>query len=242
MWSVDQSPFGEVKVEGNIEQPLRFPGQYADIETGYSYNYFRDYDPTLGRYIESDPIGLEGGVNTFGYVMGNPILNSDSSGLVPETFFGSGNYYPSEYRAFRGALTLTNSFSRIEPYSAGSVIYMERAFLNGIHWEPTHRLLGVPVWGDFHGRGYNFTIPHALANTNRFYDLDGFTKGAGSIDGATMIVLSYGYRNINDSVSILENAQSLANKTNLPVFVSNSRDKTAAMLYPNSCPGNPVSF
>ncbi len=74
VWSVDQSPFGEVKTEGTVEQPLRFPGQYADAESGYSYNYFRDYDPTLGRYIESDPIGLEGGVNTFGYVGGGLLL------------------------------------------------------------------------------------------------------------------------------------------------------------------------
>jgi RHS repeat-associated protein len=82
VWSVDQSPFGEVKVEGSVEQPLRFPGQYADVETGYSYNYFRDYDPTLGRYIESDPIGLEAGVNTFGYVMGNPVMKVDPLGLM----------------------------------------------------------------------------------------------------------------------------------------------------------------
>jgi RHS repeat-associated protein len=81
VWSVDQSPFGEVKTEGSIEQPLRFPGQYADVETGYSYNYFRDYDPTLGRYIESDPIGLEGGVNTFGYVHSNPVKKTDPFGL-----------------------------------------------------------------------------------------------------------------------------------------------------------------
>lgn len=47
----------------------------------YFYNYFRDYDPRLGRYIESDPIGLEAGVNTFGYVMGNPVGNIDPEGL-----------------------------------------------------------------------------------------------------------------------------------------------------------------
>ncbi|HWH39365.1 MAG TPA: RHS repeat-associated core domain-containing protein, partial [Usitatibacter sp.] len=61
---------------------LRFPGQYFDAETGKHYNYFRDYDPAIGRYIQSDPIGLDGGTNTFGYVGGNPLLFSDSSGEI----------------------------------------------------------------------------------------------------------------------------------------------------------------
>ena len=52
---------------------LRLPGQYFDEETGLHYNYFRDYDPSLGRYIESDPIGLEGGINTYLYVGNNPL-------------------------------------------------------------------------------------------------------------------------------------------------------------------------
>lgn len=59
---------------------LRFPGQYYDNETGLSYNYFRDYNPKIGRYIQSDPIGLNGGINTFGYVTSNPILYSDPTG------------------------------------------------------------------------------------------------------------------------------------------------------------------
>lgn len=60
---------------------LRMPGQYYDAESGLFYNHMRDYDPAMGRYIESDPLGLEGGLNTYAYVESDPLLNADPSGL-----------------------------------------------------------------------------------------------------------------------------------------------------------------
>ena len=59
-WSATYSPFGLVLEETGLAGfNLRLPGQYHDRETGYYYNYFRTYDPLSGRYLESDPIGLQ---------------------------------------------------------------------------------------------------------------------------------------------------------------------------------------
>ena len=59
----------------------RFAGQYFDKETRLNYNYFRDYDTGTGRYVESDPIGLRGGINTYSYANSNPLWYTDFLGL-----------------------------------------------------------------------------------------------------------------------------------------------------------------
>jgi RHS repeat-associated protein len=76
-------PFGEtITITGTVMNNLRFPGQYYDAETGSHQNWYRDYKPEIGRYLEADPIGLLGGVNLFTYVGNNPVNKKDPSGLI----------------------------------------------------------------------------------------------------------------------------------------------------------------
>jgi RHS repeat-associated protein len=84
VWQARYEPFGQTTLI-NPAIPLnpRLPGQYFDQETGLHYNYYRDYDPTLGRYMQPDPIGLEGGVNRYAYVENNPIRYVDPQGTNP---------------------------------------------------------------------------------------------------------------------------------------------------------------
>src|SRR5262249_27371102 len=84
----DENPSGL----GAFDLPLRLPGQYFDTETNLHYNYYRDYDPSIGRYGESDPIGLKGGLNTYAYVRSRPTDSVDPLGLfeIPWPFLQVG--------------------------------------------------------------------------------------------------------------------------------------------------------
>lgn len=81
VWDGVFDPFGNpTSITGSVTLNLRFPGQYFDAETGLHQNWNRDYDPTIGRYVESDPIGLEGGINPYSYALGNPLRRTDRDG------------------------------------------------------------------------------------------------------------------------------------------------------------------
>ena len=83
VWQAEYLPFGKVNISvAQIENNLRFPGQYFDAETGLHYNWNRYYDPETGRYIAADPIGLGGGINLYRYANANPANWYDFDGLA----------------------------------------------------------------------------------------------------------------------------------------------------------------
>ncbi|MFZ5574443.1 MAG: RHS repeat domain-containing protein [Pseudomonadota bacterium] len=105
VWKADYEPFGKAKVSpaSTVENNLRLPGQYYDRETGLHYNYFRDYEPGTGRYIEADPIGLEGGINLYLYANAAPTMFTDPLGLAPPM------------RTYNGGNSAQNRYARRHP-------------------------------------------------------------------------------------------------------------------------------
>jgi len=88
VWRAEYLPFGAALVDedpdGDLQRyqlNVRMPGQYFSAESGLHYNYFRDYDPGVGRYVQGDPVGLEGGLNIYAYAANNPIRFIDPLGL-----------------------------------------------------------------------------------------------------------------------------------------------------------------
>ncbi len=77
---IDRTAFGVMRARGDAPTDVRFPGQFEDEETGLFYNFFRYYDPDVGRYISPDPIGLVGNLNVYLYCT-NPVAELDPYGL-----------------------------------------------------------------------------------------------------------------------------------------------------------------
>ncbi|QWP76538.1 RHS repeat protein [Lysobacter sp. K5869] len=95
-WDVKGEAFGNSEpnedADGDgaaLRFDMRFPGQRFDRASGFSYNYLRSYDPSVGRYLESDPIGLNGGINTYSYAYGDPLGGIDPRGtqVMPPMYF-----------------------------------------------------------------------------------------------------------------------------------------------------------
>jgi RHS repeat-associated protein len=133
VWTWDGTePFGNSTPNGNpsgtgaiFTSNPRFPGQYYDVESGMNYNFFRDYDPTTGRYVESDPIGLAGGLNTYAYVNGNPISRVDPSGRCPWCIvggiIGGATNMAAQYYANGGSFSNFNGWNFAFAVASGAI-------------------------------------------------------------------------------------------------------------------------
>jgi RHS repeat-associated protein len=93
VWQADYNPFGGVySITGSATNNLRFPGQYFLMEDGLHYNWYRHYDPSIGRYIQTDPMGFINGPSLYTYVRSDPIGSIDPRGLWRVTVGGGLGY------------------------------------------------------------------------------------------------------------------------------------------------------
>lgn len=166
VWSAQYNPFGDTgNFSGTLTtQSLRLPGQYFDPETNNNHNGFRDYAGTLTRYVQSDPLGLGGGMNTYQYVRDNPFtytdpLGLDSSNNCPAASQGGDCNEPGSSPKQGGGSTLN--------CPSGSVLCTGQGdsteyFFNGpSDPDPIGGLSDIPfVWEGGGGGGLGLPMPH----------------------------------------------------------------------------------
>ncbi|GAB2918521.1 DUF6531 domain-containing protein [Streptomyces mayteni] len=115
--------------DGDVSVPLRFPGQYADEETGWHYNHHRHYDPGIARYTSPDPLGLAPAPNHYGYVH-NPHVWVDPLGLAAHLFE---NQLPGN---LAGELRLADGLG-VTPLRPGSAAFDEAINSDAVKWAVT---------------------------------------------------------------------------------------------------------
>ncbi|MGE0278710.1 MAG: RHS repeat domain-containing protein [Nitrospiraceae bacterium] len=187
VWRWDQQePFGANPANDDPDEnsvafdlPLRLPGQRYDAETGLHYNYFRDFAPALGRYVESDPLGRRGGLNGYEYVRSNPLFDLDPTGAVSwrGTFVG--------ISAVKGAGGGVFAFNLLSECKCSKRI----------------RLEGTVVVG---GVGWSARFGSSASGVE-FYDYhdcpsETIANGLASFGSANVVVLAWGFSCTNDIV------------------------------------------
>jgi RHS repeat-associated protein len=197
VWRWDNAdPFGLAPPDdnpsglGSFTYNLRFPGQYFDKETNLHYNYFRDYDPAIGRYIQSDPIGLDGGINTYVYVNNQPTIQVDPLGLM-----GSRGNSAAQRRSAPGQVTGTlDDFKRNyqnmrDANTIGGDKYFHcmancEAARRGSYGEKTACLVSdVREWTDQNIKG----DPPQASNADQFANASGRSGGATSSQSCQVV-------------------------------------------------------
>ena len=172
VWQASYAPFGAVKIKTKLGEHrqtalklnLRLPGQYEDDETGLFYNDHRYYDPTLGRYLTPDPLGMPDGVNRYAFVRNNPLKYVDPRGLFLFAFDGTGNDDVNRN-------TFTNVVNFRNAYSDGDAKYV-----TGVGTDHAERDTYGPILaaryktGVVPDRGGNYSGPDRIKRMQLYFD------------------------------------------------------------------------
>lgn len=176
VWKMGDDPFGgATPAVEQVVNNIRFPGQYYDAESGLHYNWNRYYDAGTGRYVTSDPIGLEGGINTYGYVGGNPLYWIDRDGLKP-TGSSTGARNRPPYR---------------NEYGGGKKIDRTPLIPPSGNKDPLRRLPKGPACGP--GMGC-YNIMKCMWECEMPYQCNG--------DDSTFIIFTYSHRSLHPEVRL----------------------------------------
>ncbi|TPQ26258.1 hypothetical protein C2U68_11950 [Methylomonas koyamae] len=196
-WAAQLQPFGLMQTTTNaISQNLRFPGQYFDAESGLHYNMARYYSPELGRYLQSDPIGLAGGINTYAYVRNNPLRYTDRRGLLVDAVLDTNTNTLTVTDQDTGASVTANAFT-------GGYANQPYGFVTQTNTAP---FLPAPAGTYYITDNPNFSVAHyqwygLLRQDNRIDDY--FYENGVQRSGARLHPgrLSYGCVTVNSSNS-----------------------------------------
>lgn len=130
VWQAEYHPFGSAQIlQQDIVLNLRLPGQYFDQESGQHYNYFRSYNPQSGRYLTSDPLGIQPGLNTYAYVKNDPLNRVDFLGLNDQAI----HYYMTYFLAVVAGL----------PKDEALIMALAAQYVDN-----NHRTSPLPAWGN----------------------------------------------------------------------------------------------